>query len=196
MESILIGNVANIHGIKGEIKIYPYTDDILNLTNLKSIYFDKELKEKYKIKRARVHKNMLVIKLEGINDANEALELKTKDVYIPRNALKELDDNTYYIEDLLFSDIVEEESGNVIGKLTYVFNTGANDVYEVEREDKSKIYLPAISDVIKKVDIKSKKIYVKLMEIDKLILLKDKIKKKKTFHMNKIKKNYISQNLK
>mgnify|MGYP004576688191 CR=1 FL=1 len=164
MESILIGNVANIHGIKGEIKIYPYTDDILNLTNLKSIYFDKELKEKYKIKRARVHKNMLVIKLEGINDANEALELKTKDVYIPRNALKELDDNTYYIEDLLFSDIVEEESGNVIGKLTYVFNTGANDVYEVEREDKSKIYLPAISDVIKKVDIKSKKIYVKLME--------------------------------
>lgn len=164
MESILIGNVANIHGIKGEIKIYPYTDDILNLTNLKSIYFDKELKEKYKIKRARVHKNMLVIKLEGINDANEALELKTKDVYIPRNALKELDDNTYYIEDLLFSDIVEEESGNVIGKLTYVFNTGANDVYEVEREDKSKIYLPAISDVIKKVDIKSKKIYVKFME--------------------------------
>ena len=164
MESILIGNVANIHGIKGEIKIYPYTDDILNLTNLKSIYFDKELKEKYKIKRARVHKNMLVIKLEGISDANEALELKTKDVYIPRNALKELDDNTYYIEDLLFSDIVEEESGNVIGKLTYVFNTGANDVYEVEREDKSKIYLPAISDVIKKVDIKSKKIYVKLME--------------------------------
>ena len=164
MESILIGNVANIHGIKGEIKIYPYTDDILNLTNLKSIYFDKELKEKYKIISARVHKNMLVIKLEGINDANEALELKTKDVYIPRNALKELDDNTYYIEDLLFSDIVEEESGNVIGKLTYVFNTGANDVYEVEREDKSKIYLPAISDVIKKVDIKSKKIYVKLME--------------------------------
>ena len=164
MESILIGNVANIHGIKGEIKVYPYTDDILNLTNLKSIYFDKELKEKYKIKRARVHKNMLVIKLEGINDANEALELKTKDVYIPRNALKELDDNTYYIEDLLLSDIVEEESGNVIGKLTYVFNTGANDVYEVEREDKSKIYLPAISDVIKKVDIKSKKIYVKLME--------------------------------
>ncbi len=164
MESILIGNVANIHGIKGEIKIYPYTDDILNLTNLKSIYFDKELKEKYKIKRARVHKNMLVIKLEGINDANEALELKTKDVYIPRNALKELDDNTYYIEDLLLSDIVEEESGNVIGKLTYVFNTGANDVYEVEREDKSKIYLPAISDVIKKVDIKSKKIYVKFME--------------------------------
>lgn len=164
MESILIGNVANIHGIKGEIKVYPYTDDILNLTNLKSIYFDKKLKEKYKIKRARVHKNMLVIKLEGINDANEALELKTKDVYIPRSALKELDDNTYYIEDLLLSDIVEEESGNVIGKLTYVFNTGANDVYEVEREDKSKIYLPAISDVIKKVDIKSKKIYVKLME--------------------------------
>lgn len=164
MESILIGNIANIHGIKGEIKIYPYTDDIFNLLDLKNIYLDKTLKEKFKIKRARVHKNMLVVKLEGINDANEALKLKTKDVYIPRSALKELEDDTYYIEDLLGSDIIEEKTGNVLGKLIYVFNTGANDVYEVEKEDKSKIYLPAISQVIKKVDINSKKIYVELME--------------------------------
>lgn len=164
MESILIGNIANIHGIKGEIKIYPYTDDIFNLLDLKSIYLDKTLKEKFNIKRARVHKNMLVVKLEGINDANEALNLKTKDVYIPRSTLKELEDDTYYIEDLLGSDIIEEKTGNVLGKLIYVFNTGANDVYEVEKEDKSKIYLPAISQVIKKVDIDSKKIYVELME--------------------------------
>lgn len=164
MESILIGNIANIHGIKGEIKIYPYTDDIFNLLDLKSIYLDKTLKEKYKIKRARVHKNMLVIKLEGINDANEALKLKTKDVYIPRDDLKELEDDTYYIEDLLGSCVIEEKTQEIIGKLTYVFNTGANDVYEVEKEDKVKIYLPAISQVIKKVDIESKKIYVDLMK--------------------------------
>ncbi len=164
MQSILIGNVSNIHGIKGEIKIYPYTDDIENLTKLKTIYFDKELNLKYKVNLIRIHKQMLIVKLEGINDANMALNLKTKDVYIPRSELKDLEEDTYYIEDLLSCDIIDIKSNEQIGKLIYVFNTGANDVYEVERIDKSKIYLPAISQVIKKVDVNSKKIFVELME--------------------------------
>lgn len=164
MESILIGQIVNIHGIKGEIKIYPYTDDVDNLTTLKEIYLDKDLKEKYKIKMCRVHKDMLIAKLEGINDANTALTFKTKNVYIPRSELKELDDDTYYVEDLLGCQVINKEDGSILGNLVYVFNTGANDVYEVEREDKSKVYLPAISQVIKKVDIESKKVYVELME--------------------------------
>ena len=164
MQSILIGNIANIHGIKGEVKIYPYTDDINNLTTLKKVYLSKDLKDGYKVKQARVHKNMIIASLENINDANTALTLKSKDVYIPRDELKKLEEGTYYIEDLLYSEIIDEETSEVIGKLVYVFNTGANDVYEVEREDKSKIYLPAISQVIKQVDIKEKKIFVHLME--------------------------------
>lgn len=164
MESILIGQIVNIHGIKGEIKIYPYTDDIDNLTTLKELYIDEELKVSYKIKMCRVHKNMLIAKLQGINDANTALTFKTKYVYIKKSELKELDEDTYYVEDLIGCEIVNEEDGSVLGTLVYVFNTGANDVYEVEREDKTKVYLPAISQVIKNVDIKSKKVYIKLME--------------------------------
>lgn len=164
MQSILIGNISNIHGVKGEIKIYPYTDDIDNLTNLKKIYLDEKLEVGYKIKLARVHKQMLIVKLEGINDANIALNLKTKNVYIPRSELKDLEKDTYYIEDLLNSNVIDVETNESIGTLIYVFNTGANDVYEVERKDKSKVYLPAISQVIKKVDIENKEIFVSLME--------------------------------
>ena len=164
MQSILIGNISNIHGIKGEIKVYPYTDDIENLTSLKRIYLDENLEVSYKVKLARVHKQMLIVKLEGINDANAALKLKTKNIYIPRNELKELDEDTYYIEDLLNSTIIDIDTNEHIGIITYVFNTGANDVYEVERKDKSKVYIPAISQVVKKVDINAKEIFVKLME--------------------------------
>lgn len=164
MKSILIGKIVNIHGIKGEVKINPYTDDITNLSKLKKIYLDETLNICYNITSNRVHKNMLIVKFEGIDDANIALTFKNKDVYIPRDSLKELDEGTYYIEDLINCLVVDIESNDILGKLVYVYNTGANDVYEVEREDSTKIYLPAISQVIKKVDIKEKKIYVKLME--------------------------------
>ncbi len=164
-KSILIGKIANIHGIRGELKVYPYTDDIENLSNyLNEVYLDEDLNEKYIITRSRVHKGMLIIKLDKINDANTALTFKSKDIYIPKSDLKELEEGTYYIEDLLGCQIINEEDNTEIGKLIYVFNTGANDVYEVERKDKSKIYLPAISQVIKNVNISEKKIFVKLME--------------------------------
>ncbi len=164
MKSVLIGKIVNIHGIKGEVKIMPYTDDIENLSKLKKIYLDKNLDICYNITSNRVHKNMLIVKLEGIDDANIALTFKTKDVFIPRNSLKELEEGTYYIEDLIGCLVIDLDKNSVLGKLVYVYNTGANDVYEIEKEDGTKVYLPAISQVIKKVDIKEKKIYAQLME--------------------------------
>ncbi len=161
MNSILIGKIVNIHGIKGDVKVYTYTDDIENLTNLKSIFFDKELTKKCKVKYAKVHKNMLIVKLEGINSAEEANKLRDKDLYIPKEEINEED--TFYIEDLIGLDVYDINE-NLLGVITYVFNTGANDVYEIEKKDKQKFYLPAIKQVIKKVDIKNKKMYVEMME--------------------------------
>lgn len=161
MNSILIGKIVNVHGIKGEIKVYAYTDDIDNLTNLKNIYFDKELKQKYKVKYSKVHKNMLIVKLEGINSVEEATKLRDTNLYIPKQEIDEED--TFYIEDLIGLEVYDL-SENYIGVITYVFNTGANDVYEVENTNKQKIYLPAIKQVVKKVDIQNKKMYVEMME--------------------------------
>lgn len=162
MNSILIGKIVNIHGIKGEVKIYPYTDDIENLAKTKVIYLDKELKNKYDIS-CRIQKNMLLVKIKGVDTPEQAESLREKEVYVPRESLKELEEDTYYIEDLLGFEIVDMNE-NHIGTLKYIFNTGANDVYEVETNEHGNIYLPAIKQVIKKVDIKKSKIYVEIME--------------------------------
>lgn len=163
MEYILIGKIVNIHGINGEVKIYPYTDDVDNLCKLKEFYLDKELNSKCVIKKCRSHKNMLIAKLNNISDPDEALKLKDKDIFIPKDNLEKLDEGTYYIFDLIGIEVFDMDE-NKIGILNNVENCGANDVYEILTLDNKKIYLPAIHEVIKNVNIKDKKMYVEIMK--------------------------------
>lgn len=162
MESILIGKIVNTHGIKGEVKVYPYTDDIDNLSKIKEVYFDEKLNDKHKVKSCKIQKNMLIIKLEGINIVEEAAKLKDTNLYIIKEDISDIED-TYYVEDLIGMDVIDEKE-QVIGTITYVFNTGANDVYEIKTLDNKDIYIPAIKDVVKKVDVKNKKMYIEMME--------------------------------
>lgn len=162
MESILIGKIVNTHGIKGEVKVYPYTDDIDNLSKIKEVYFDEKLNDKHKVKSCKIQKNMLIIKLEGINIVEEAAKLKDTNLYIIKEDISDIED-TYYVEDLIGMDVIDEKE-QVIGTITYVFNTGANDVYEIKSSDNKEIYIPAIKDVVKKVDVKNKKMYIEMME--------------------------------
>lgn len=162
MESILIGKIVNTHGIKGEVKVYPYTDNIDNLSKIKEIFFDEKLNNKYKVKSCKIQKNMLIMKLEGINIVEEAAKLKDTNLYIIKEDISDMED-TYYIEDLIGMDVIDENE-NLIGTITYVFNTGANDVYEIKSIDNKEIYIPAIKDVVKKVDVKNKEMYIKMME--------------------------------
>ena len=143
MDYILIGKIVNIHGIKGEVKVYPYTDDIHNLS--------------------RVHKNMLIVKIKDLSDPDEALRLKNKDIFIPKENLEKLDEGTYYVFELIGLEVLDMD-GNKIGTLNDVQNCSANDVYEIVTLDNKKIYLPAIKDVIKKVDIAGRKMYVEIMK--------------------------------
>ena len=162
MNSILIGKIVNIHGIKGEIKIYPYTDDIENLSKLKEIYLDEKLEKKYIIKSSKIQKNMLILKLDSIDSVEEAEKLRNMNLYIPKLEVKEED--TYYIEDLISLEVIDIKNNVSIGKITYVFNNGANDVYEILTNDGKKVYFPAIKQVVKQVDIKNNKIYVEVMK--------------------------------
>lgn len=162
MNSILIGKIVNIHGIKGEIKVYPYTDDIENLSKLKEIYLDEKLEKKYIIKSSKIQKNMLILKLDSIDSVEEAEKLRNMNLYIPK--LKVQEEDTYYIEDLISLEVIDIKNNVSIGKITYVFNNGANDVYEILTNDGKKVYFPAIKQVVKKVDIKDNKIYVEVMK--------------------------------
>ena len=130
MESILIGKIVNTHGIKGEVKVYPYTDDIDNLSKIKEVYFDEKLNDKHKVKSCKIQKNMLIMKLESINVVEEAAKLKDTNLYIVKEDISDIED-TYYVEDLIGMDVIDEKE-EVIGTITYVFNTGANDVYEIK----------------------------------------------------------------
>ena len=162
MESILVGKIVNTHGIKGEVKVYPYTDDIINLSKIKEVFFDEKLSDKHKVKSCKIQKNMLIMSYENINVVEEAEKLRDTNIYIIKEDISDLED-TYYIEDLIGMDVIDENE-QVIGTISYVFNTGANDVYEIKTLDNKEIYIPAIKDVIKKVDLKSKKMYIEMMD--------------------------------
>lgn len=159
-----IGQIVNTSGLKGVIKVKPFTDDITKFNNLKTIYMlvKKELKE-FKIEDVRFNKNMVFLKLEGINTVEEAESYRNLYLKIKRDKNEKLEENSYYIVDIIgskvYTDLQEE-----LGEIVDVFSTGSNDVYVVKDNLGKQILLPAIKDVIKNVDIQNKKIIVHLLE--------------------------------
>ena len=107
---------------------------------------------------------MLLVKFEKIDTVEEAEKLRNKYIYVLKEELDSLEEDNYYVDDLLSMQVVDIKNNKAIGTITYVFNTGANDIYEVLLEDGKKAYLPAIKQVVKKVDIDEKKMYVELMK--------------------------------
>ena len=147
-----LGKIVNTFGLKGELKVYPYVDYI---SKVKNIYINNKPME---IERARNQKNIVVIKLKGIDTIEQAEELKNTVIEMERDDAPELPKGTYYISDLIGFDVYTDE-GELLGKLDDIFTTGANDVYQV-----GKILLPAIKDVIKQIDTENKKIIVHLLK--------------------------------
>lgn len=159
-----IGQIVNTNGLKGVLKIKPFTDDIKEFEDFESIYVQRknELIE-FKIEEVRYVKNMVLLKLQGIDDINEAEKYRNLYIKVNRNVMPKLPEDSYYIVDLLECEVYTEE-GELLGKVDDVFNTGSNDVYVVKDELGKQILLPVIGEVIKNVDISNKKIIVKLMK--------------------------------
>ena len=159
-----IGQIVNTNGLKGFVKVKPFTDDIKEFETFETIYVQKktELIE-FKIESVRYAKNMVLLKLKGIDDIDSAEALKNLYIKVSREQLPELQENSYYIVDLLECEVVTVE-GECLGKMDDVFNTGSNDIYVVKNGEGKQILLPAIKEVIKNVDIPNRKITVKLME--------------------------------
>ena len=159
-----IGQIVNTSGLKGEIKVKPFTDDITKFNNFKTIYVSikKELKE-FKIEHVRFRKNMVFLKLKGIDTIEEAENYRNLYLKRKRDKDEKLEKDTYYIVDLLGCKVYTDEQKE-LGEVIDVFSTGSNDVYVVKDELGKQILLPAIKDVIKNVDIENKIITVHLME--------------------------------
>ena len=165
MQNLLeIGQIVNSYGIKGFLKVVPYTDDITRYSNLKEIYIEKNKKfEKMEIEEVKYHKNLVLLKLKGIDDINETLKYKNCYIKIDRKDAVDLPENSYFIVDLIDIEVYTEED-KYLGKIIDIFPTGSNDVYVVKDELGKQILLPAIREVIKKVDIENKKMIVHLLE--------------------------------
>ncbi|NLT10250.1 MAG: 16S rRNA processing protein RimM [Ruminococcus sp.] len=146
------GKIVTTHGIRGEVKITPYTDVPELLCEFDRLFIGKEHKEII-IERSRVFKNTVIAKLEGINTPEEAEKLRNKILYMHRDDL-ELDEDTYFIQDLIGMEVRDADSGQVYGKLADVMQTGANDVYVIKGDDKEYL-VPAIADVIVSTDLEN-----------------------------------------
>lgn len=160
METIEFGKIVNTHGLKGEVKVYSYTDNEKKILKLKKVYIRGK---EYKVESMRIQKQMFLMKLQGIDDIDQTKFLMNEMCFREVEKNESNDDEGYFIKDLVGIEVIDE-SGNTIGTLKEVFRTGANDVYEVVDKNNKSIYLPAIKKVIKSIDISSHKMTVELME--------------------------------
>ena len=158
-----VGQIVNIFGIKGEVKVMPFTDDITRFDNLEKVYVKTKKEEKlYKIQNVRYHKNMVLIKFENIETPEQAELLRNAFLEIDRENAIPLEEGTYYIADLIGMEVYSDD-GNKLGIVEDIYNTGANDIYVVKNDLGKQILLPGIKEVIKEVNLDTEKITVHLI---------------------------------
>lgn len=163
MEYIEIGQIVNTNGLKGVVKVNPFTDDISKFEDLKYVYIQlkNELK-KVKIEQVRYNKNQVLLKLEGIDSIEKAEKYRNFYLKTEKESQEDLGEDTYYIVDLIGLDVYSDKN-EYLGKIEDVFPTGSNDVYVVKDNLGKQILIPAIADVVKKVDLKNKKMIINLI---------------------------------
>lgn len=159
-----VGQIVNTFGIKGLVKVKPFTDDPERFEELKKVYICKkdDLIE-VEIEEVKYHKDMVLLKLKGIDDMNQAEALKGLYLKIDRKNAKKLPKDTYFIADLIGLDVYSDEN-ELLGKLEDIYNTGANDIYVVKNELGKQLLLPSIPEVIKEIDLEKEKIIVHLLK--------------------------------
>lgn len=163
-EFLEIGQIVNTFGIKGFVKVNPFTDNINRFDDLKKVYIkNKSQKYELEIEEVKYHKNMVLIKFKGIDKVEDAENLRNSYILVNRKDEKPLNKGTYYIVDLLGLDVYTDKD-ELLGKLEDIYNTGSNDIYVVKNELGKQILLPAIKDVIKEINIEDKKIIVHIID--------------------------------
>ena len=145
------GKITGTHGLKGEVRVQPWADTPEFLAEFDELYLDKGA-IKIEITSSRVHKNMLIMKIKGIDTIEEADRLRNKVLYMNRNDV-ELEEGAYFIQDLIGLDVIDEETGERLGRLDDVSETGANDVYHVKTDDGKVFLIPVIPQVIREISV-------------------------------------------
>ena len=165
MEELLqVGVITSTHGVRGEVKVFPTTDDPERFKTLKHVLLDTGREKKpLEIQGVKFFKQFVILKFKGIDNINDIEKYKGRDLWIPREEAQELDEDEYYIADLLGMKVLLED-GSEFGTLKNVMETGANDVYIVDSVEHGEVLLPAIKECILDVDIETNTMTVHLMK--------------------------------
>lgn len=142
-----IGRITSTHGIRGEMRVQPWCDTPQFLTRFSTLYLDGQGKNAVRVERARAHQNMVILKISGVDTAEQAQCYRGKLLFHDRNDVS-LPQNSYYIQDLLGCKVLDADNGVCYGTLTDVSETGANDVWQVTDGQGKDYLLPAIPSVI------------------------------------------------
>lgn len=159
---IKIGQIVNTHGYKGEVKVYPLTDDPERFLQLEHVYLrqkDQSFVE-YQVRRARLHQNMAILEFAEIADMDRAIQLKGFYLELPESELRPLPEGRYYIFQIIGLEVYEAEEH--LGRIVDVIDNPANDLYLVETQQGKKIQIPAVKEIVQEIDLLSGRINVKL----------------------------------
>lgn len=163
-ERFQVGVITSTHGIKGEVKVFPTTDDVKRFKKKIPLILDTGKEERILVvESVKFFKQFVILKFQGIDNINEIEAYKGKPLYVERAQAVPLDEGEYYIADLL-GLLVYEDTGTLLGKLKEVLKTGANDVYEVTLLDGSALLLPAIKECIRSIDLAEGRMTVHVLE--------------------------------
>lgn len=165
MEDLLqVGIITSTHGVRGEVKVYPTTDDPKRFRRLKEVVLDtgKE-KMNLEIEGVKFFKQFVILKFKGLDNINDIEKYRQKSLYVTRKNAVRLQRDEYFIADLIGLK-VQDEDGKELGTVKDVIETGANDVYEVEMADGKSLLLPAIKQCILNVDVENGTMQVHVLE--------------------------------
>ena len=159
-----VGVITTTHGVRGEVKVFPTTDDPGRYKELKRVYLDtgKELLP-FEIEGVKFFKQLVILKFKGFDNINDIEKYRGKDLMIPREDAVALEEGEYFIFDLIDSDVFTED-GQKLGVLSEILTTAANDVYVVKTSAGKEVLIPSIKECILDVDVDNKKIIVHLLD--------------------------------
>lgn len=159
-----VGVITQTHGIKGEVKVFPTTDDASRFKKLKEVIMDTGRERLHmEVEGVKFFKQYAIVKFKGYDSINDVEKYKGSKLYVTRDKAVRLKKDEYFIADLIGMQVITED-GEPFGVLKDVMATGANDVYVVEREDSSEVLLPAIRECVLKIDMEQGLITVHIMD--------------------------------
>ena len=159
-EYLSIGQIINTHGIKGEMKVYPLTDDVKRYRKLKTVYIDNT---PMNIVWCKIQPDKVILKIEGIDTIETAIKYKNKYIDVPRDEAVKLEEGRYFVADIIGCTVMDE-NGVKFGKVYDVIFTGSNEVYWVKGE-KEDLMVPALKTVVVNIDIEKEEIIIKPLDL-------------------------------